>query len=416
MVPSCDGIAGGTSCVDLSSQKNNCKDGVLKSSEGSSSETFFGLLAFCKRHRPRVVFGENVWNLVSIGDSSGTSNWNDMKEKFMTIGYLLVYIRSDTIWIGLPHRRRRVYYFGFPLNGQWYLILEARLAQDAMHTFSKLLEEEGHELLGVDLFRVESDTQSVPDRFLAAKDWYGPEQEEAKLPVVHASFCADSNIAWPVADSVQTEKFTIKGNVVSNMMLKHIRPISYDDKYLVLVDIISYLLAYSQSRDVLEVAFPPIAVLPWRELDLSQITDHLLTTPETRGSGLSKGRKVYLDSSQAADRKPWCCGHLSCILPGSKMIDLAAPRILSSSHLLRLQGVLPSLDFKLDYDCVSERTGADMAGNAMSGHCFGNAVITLFTNSRFKPRTRISGKRARPGAAPDVVHDASSGLGVLFNL
>jgi hypothetical protein len=258
------------------------------------------------------VFGENVWNLVSIGDSSGTSNWNDMKEKFMTIGYLLVYIRSDTIWIGLPHRRRRVYYFGFPLNGQWYLILEARLAQDAMHTFSKLLEEEGHELLGVDLFRVESDTQSVPDRFLAAKDWYGPEQEEAKWPVVHASFCADSNIAWPVADR--------------------------------------------------------------------------------------------------------CLTHLSCILPGSKMIDLAAPRILSSSHLLRLQGVLPSLDFKLDYDCVSERTGADMAGNAMSGHCFGNAVITLFTNSRFKPRTRISGKRARPGAAPDVVHDASSGLGVLFNL
>ena len=55
VVPSCMCVVAGTSCVDLSGQKLSDKCGALTSGDGSSTLTFLGLLAYCTRHRPRLV-------------------------------------------------------------------------------------------------------------------------------------------------------------------------------------------------------------------------------------------------------------------------------------------------------------------------------------------------------------------------
>ncbi len=179
-----------------------------------------------------------------------------------------------------------------------------------------------------------------------------------------------------------------------------------------------HCLAYDLHAESLEAVFPFLAVLPERELDLSKIVDRLLTDPHARGSGLHHGRSIYGDSSQAVNRKPWAFGNLTCILPGSKFIDFENQRILGSSHVLRLQGVLPSLDFAISYEVASERTGADMAGNAMSGHCLANVFITILSTSKVPPcvRMRVTGKRRRQPSFEEVPHEEDSGLGVLFKM
>ena len=61
-----DAAIAGTSCVDLSNQKDSQKSGVLESGVGMSSETMIALLSYCARYRPLQVSGENVWTIVCV--------------------------------------------------------------------------------------------------------------------------------------------------------------------------------------------------------------------------------------------------------------------------------------------------------------------------------------------------------------
>lgn len=233
-------------------------------------------------------------------------------------------------------------------------------------------------------------------RFIEGLSWvacssrFVSSQETAKWPEGHAAYCKAQHVIWPVRGS-----------------------------------------AYCQSPETLGVLAPHIAVLPDRESDLIKVVDMIMTAEHERGSGLHDGAPIYVDGSQALGRQPWSCSILGCILPGSKFIDLQQCRILSGSHCLRLQGCFSSLDMHVDFSHASDPLRSDMAGNAMSGHCFANVMIAVLGSSATKPKYRISSKRSRtcPSAratasegADDhtvessTVHAAGSGLGVLFDL
>lgn len=67
----------------------------------------------------------------------------------------------------------------------------------------------------------------------------------------------------------------------------------------------------------------------------------------------------------------------------SNILELSEQRALGSTHLTRLQGILPSSSHKPMY-ANTQRLGCDFAGDAMSGHCVGNTAIYIFSALRFR--------------------------------
>ena len=95
-------------------------------------------------------------------------------------------------------------------------------------------------------------------------------------------------------------------------------------------------------------------------------------------------------------------------------------------------GVVPSLDFSIDYGSIGHKLACDMAGDAMNGWCIGCTAVVQMTTSVAKPRYRIrrslsfpaSTKRSKSSEELDSPaesawkkrHTADSGLGVLLGL
>ena len=81
------------------------------------------------------------------------------------------------------------------------------------------------------------------------------------------------------------------------------------------------------------------------------------------------------------------------VLPSnSHVVDGAGVHILSGHHLLRLQGLVNTVDVNLDdaYAEATERDAADMAGNACCGWCFGEFLMVTWSVSVSKPRFHSS--------------------------
>lgn len=102
----------------------------------------------------------------------------------------------------------------------------------------------------------------------------------------------------------------------------------------------------------------------------------------------SDGQLLRYDASEGIYRRAYdwdCC---PCILPGGKILDGAGVHILSGYHLLRLQGLVNTVDVNLDdaYAEATERESADMAGNACCGWCFGEFLMVTWSVSVSTPR------------------------------
>ena len=91
-----DVVIAGTSCVDYSNQ-NNYKKGLEDG--GESGDTYYGLLAFCRNHRPTIVILENVVS----------ADWDRMRELYRDIGYDVEGVIVDTKHYYLPQTRQRGY-------------------------------------------------------------------------------------------------------------------------------------------------------------------------------------------------------------------------------------------------------------------------------------------------------------------
>lgn len=91
-----DVLIAGTSCVDYSNM-NNKQKGIEE--KGESGQTFWGMLAWVRRHRPPIVLQENVCG----------APWDAMVQYYAKEGYAAQYLRVDTKNHYIPHTRTRVY-------------------------------------------------------------------------------------------------------------------------------------------------------------------------------------------------------------------------------------------------------------------------------------------------------------------
>ena len=99
-----DLLVAGTSCVDYSSM-NVKRKGI--DARGESAQTFYGMMALVKRHRPPVVLQENVCG----------APWERMKAEYAAAGYAARYRRIDTKEYYLPQTRMRVYLLALDTRG-----------------------------------------------------------------------------------------------------------------------------------------------------------------------------------------------------------------------------------------------------------------------------------------------------------
>ncbi|KAJ3199694.1 hypothetical protein HDU82_000216, partial [Entophlyctis luteolus] len=112
-VPGCvDILIAGTSCVDYSNL-NNKKQTI--DAKGESGETFRGMLAWVKTHRPPIVILENVCN----------APWDKVVELFDGIGYDATFTRTDTKRYYIPHTRTRVYLIALSRDKEFGYVEEA---------------------------------------------------------------------------------------------------------------------------------------------------------------------------------------------------------------------------------------------------------------------------------------------------
>ncbi len=110
-----------------------------------------------------------------------------------------------------------------------------------------------------------------------------------------------------------------------------------------------------------------------------------------RGDGLDEnGEQVFLDSTQALPRRPYCSGVLPTILPNCKIINMATQEIVHPQRLAQLQGILPTYDISINYSSLSVRVLADMAGNAMAGWSFSMSSTCVFGTSGTPPSVRLN--------------------------
>ena len=98
-----DILIAGTSCVDYSSL-NNERKGLADG--GESAQTFYGMLQWLEKAKPKCVILENVCS----------APWNDVQRALKDTGYASKYIKVDTKRYGLPQTRNRVYCCGFRID------------------------------------------------------------------------------------------------------------------------------------------------------------------------------------------------------------------------------------------------------------------------------------------------------------
>ncbi|KAM0749618.1 hypothetical protein T439DRAFT_289966 [Meredithblackwellia eburnea MCA 4105] len=98
-----DLLVAGTSCVDYSPLN---VAGKTITGGGESGRTFFGMLDYVKRHRPKAVILENV----------SSAPWEGVAERFDTIDYEARFIRLDTKCFYIPHTRTRGYLIAIDKN------------------------------------------------------------------------------------------------------------------------------------------------------------------------------------------------------------------------------------------------------------------------------------------------------------
>ena len=94
-----DILIAGTSCVDNSTLNAQRKDG--RDGGGESSQTYWGMRKYIRKHRPRIVIQENTCQ----------APWDKMVEDYEEDDYAAGWVRLDTKKYYIPHTRQRIYLF-----------------------------------------------------------------------------------------------------------------------------------------------------------------------------------------------------------------------------------------------------------------------------------------------------------------
>lgn len=347
------------------------------------------MLAYCSKHLPLWICGENVLMMLRAGmaDDVVFTNFFRARSQFRELGYTIWWKTTCPSEDNVPETRGRLYYWGFftAMNKRWHVHAEYHVASGIVDAVFKCESDKNSSDNNSDLFAVED--FALPDKEVsqryAASSTCDP-ADEVKWPALHASWGADNLDVYPVTRG-----------------------------------------AYNIAPGVLAAAWPHVACLPDRELDMVRCFDRKLCSPS--GSGLDReNRKVYLNCSQAINRNPATSASLGCITPGAKILALHSGFILHGSTLMRIQGIQSSLDYNLNYDILPEKGLACLAGNSCAGTSFGKALMASFAMSAtmssptlFRMRRAGSDEEVERATAIESIakrYKASSALGALLAL
>jgi site-specific DNA-cytosine methylase len=108
-VPYAHFVWAGFSCKNLSklNEHQMLFQNCLVTGQGSTGKTYFGIMSYLKKHRPLIMFLENVRAL--LGTNKSRDNIMALIRDAASLGYLVLYICVDAAAYGLPQQRLRAW-------------------------------------------------------------------------------------------------------------------------------------------------------------------------------------------------------------------------------------------------------------------------------------------------------------------
>ncbi|GAB1209695.1 hypothetical protein APSETT445_008476 [Aspergillus pseudonomiae] len=314
-----DLLIAGFSCVDFSSLNNKRK--TLDDS-GESGGTFWGILGYAKRYRPRIVVLENV----------RTAPWGKIAEAWGGIDYFACHAEVDTKAYYLPQTRER----GYMLCIDRQRMREHGLEETAMADWVKILSQ------------FKRPASSPAGMFLMDPDDRRLEQIENDMTTRLASHTVYS---W--------ERYQVRHqNYRMNMGLGHRRP-------------------FTRSQEDGSSQMPDFTWQPWLRSMPERVWDTLdanFLRKLVEGYDMNHKERC-IELSQGIDREvdTRAYGIVGCITPSGIPYLTTRGGLLCGLESLSLQG-LP-----LDRLILARETQAELqqlAGNAMSSTVVGAAILS----------------------------------------
>ncbi|KAK6345242.1 hypothetical protein TWF718_007168 [Orbilia javanica] len=343
----CDLLVAGTSCVDYSNLNNHVKgleDG------GESGRTFYGMLGWVKKHRPKIVILENVCQ----------APWGLVIKRFTEAGYVAGHSRFDTKNFYIPHTRQRGYLVAFldesknasNFPERWVDIVNAK-TRPASVSFEEFCLEDDHQKVVEVRVKVQNEIQRTK-----GTEWTACENRHENVRVSERLGRQRPFTSWQ-----ENGRSTCFDNSWRNWVDKQV------DRVKDLMDI-NYLRSATKGIDLLFVA---------RVHNLSQNADR---NTEGKGNGITQ-----------------------CLTP--TMIPYSTYRggPLIGIELLSLQG-LPT--DQLLFTKETEANLKDLAGNAMSSTVVGTAmaaalVVGMKLLARGNATHQLASKSINPNISPIVL-------------
>ncbi|KAE8383418.1 hypothetical protein BDV26DRAFT_287610 [Aspergillus bertholletiae] len=333
-----DMLIAGFSCVDFSSLNNKRK--TLDDS-GESGGTFWGILGYAKRYRPRIVILENV----------RTAPWGKIAEAWGGIDYFACHAEVDTKAYYLPQTRER----GYMLCVDKQRMREHGLEETAMADWVKILSQ------------FKRPASSPAGMFLMNADDHRLEQIESEMTTRLASHAVYS---W--------ERYQVRHqNYRMNMGLGHRRP-------------------FTRSQEDGSSQMPDFTWQPWLRSMPERVWDTLdanFLRKLVEGYDMNHKERC-IELSQGIDREvdSRAYGIVGCITPSGIPFLTTRGGPLCGLESLSLQG-LP-----LNRLILARETQAELqqlAGNAMSSTVVGAAILSalivghkVLDNGSQKPRPK----------------------------
>ena len=403
-VPGCELFAAGFSCKDVSGMNKNAAQYEMcaETGAGTTGKTLHGALGYVDRHRPPIVFLENVVKLgfASSRGAPQTSGFIDLKSPKVKAnlrhvvkalearGYKVAVAIVDSSEYFLPQRRVRIFIHGiwvpkFPWSK---LLINGSVHYEQIMNHAMQLQKQ-KEPLPLATFDLKPGTAEYAKwvEQQGADDDEGSLDDEKPLLSVFGKPKAKPKRRSAKAKAAPKKKFLAPKHRVSKKSGG--QPAAQPrDKY----------------KEMHQKHFSKYG-LPWPVVSFDDDDDGFFVKEGREKEVLHfckrmAGRKHYedgtclvVDSSQSITRCPLGVNMTPCLCPRSKMILLKkteqgswkiSARLAAPSHL-HLQGLAPE-----DCPAMNEFSAAqlrDLAGNAFCGLAFSMAITCVLVAYEVPP-------------------------------
>lgn len=375
-VPSVDCLLIGTSCKDLSRANSSVDRTKLvfsqDTSKGASAQTFRGMLAYCKGHRPGFVIFENVDSIDDKVTANTETNLSLLMNAMKDLGYEGQKVLTDAHEFGLPCQRRRLY------------VLFLDTACDKFDLRSQAIGQ----VFGMFRSLVSSCLRSSPCSKTCMLD--------------------RSSGSGFLTDAFDCYKATAEKSAQKKQ-----QPQNWIDKHMAYAESIGYRWGSPVASDL--EGNPWFKLLTKREADALMLSRAAGPTCEFRNLSQSVGR--INSTSRAEDTGKEVA---PTMLPGQVLWVESQGRLLTGFEALMWQGfpVKPfwdKSDFVVPDECESQSFLHDLAGNAMALP----VVLAIFQSALaaipWAGAASDSAAGSAEQAADEDVNEALAALAVLTN-